>query len=225
MAKRATTATHFISVQSACLDDAELLRRLARNVDGAFEPLVLAWQDRLYVLALRLSGNAQDAEEIAQDTFVRAYRALGEYAPERILALRLRPWLYQIAVNLWRNRHRRHQLPTRSLDLRPTATSEGYSPAPSLAEILADADPQIQPETVLERAEMQRLLAQHLTALEPHLRLAVTLRHVEGMSYPEIAALLEQPVGTVKSHAHRGAAQLRAALAHEPAYQPDEVYV
>ncbi|MEO7001629.1 MAG: RNA polymerase sigma factor, partial [Ktedonobacterales bacterium] len=125
MAKRATGAKHSTPTECVQLDEAELLRRLARNVDGAFEPLLLIYQDRLYALALRLSGNAQDAEEIAQDTFVRAYRALGTYTPERIQALRLRPWLYQIALNRWRNQHRKHRLPTRSLDASPFTTTDG----------------------------------------------------------------------------------------------------
>ena len=231
VAKRAMTTKQRIPTSpaaTACgrVDDAELLRRLARDVDGAFEPLLLAYQHRLYALALRLCGNAQDAEEITQDTFVQAYRALGGYAPERIAALRLRPWLYQIAVNRWRNQHRRHTLPARSLDTSPLSVADGDTIAlPTLAETLADSDLQAQPEAALDGAETRELLAAQVAALPPHLRLAVVLRHVEGMSYPEIAAMVKQPIGTVKSHAHRGVAQLRAALTREPAFSAHEVYL
>ena len=82
---------------------------LAEDLDGQFELLVRTYQDRLYSFALRLSRSREDAEEIAQDAFVRAYRALKTYAPERIAALSLRAWLYQIALNVTRNRFRRRR--------------------------------------------------------------------------------------------------------------------
>src|SRR6185503_8175605 len=72
--------------------DSQLLAALARDLDGSFEGLVLAHQDRLYSIALRMRGDARDAEEAAQDALVRAYRALSGYPAERILELRLRPW-------------------------------------------------------------------------------------------------------------------------------------
>ncbi|MBV9791485.1 MAG: sigma-70 family RNA polymerase sigma factor, partial [Chloroflexi bacterium] len=97
-----------------CPEDLEAA--LAANVDRCFECLVLTYQDRLYCFALRLTQNAQDAEEIAQDAFVRAYRALAGYDPERIATMALRPWLYQIALNVFRNRVRSRQLPVTPLD-------------------------------------------------------------------------------------------------------------
>ena len=77
-----------------------LAERLAADLDGTFEELVLAMQGPVYRFAYRWCGNAQDAEEIAQDAFVRAYRALQGYGPERIAALRLTPWLLTITINL-----------------------------------------------------------------------------------------------------------------------------
>src|SRR5262245_41145724 len=88
-------------------NDAALATRLARDVDGAFPELVADHQARLYTIALRLLGDRRDAEEVAQDALVRAYRAIGGYPSERVSALRLRPWLASIAVNLARNRRRR----------------------------------------------------------------------------------------------------------------------
>src|SRR5262245_24210117 len=79
--------------------DVALAKRLARDLDGAFEALVIAHQDRLFTVARRLLGNAHDAEEVAQDAFVRAFRALEGYPAERIRELRLRPWLAAIVLN------------------------------------------------------------------------------------------------------------------------------
>ena len=79
---------------------------LARDLDGTFERLVRDYQDRLYSFACRLARNPEDAEEIAQDAFVRAYRALKTYPAERIRALSLKAWLYQITLNTARNRFR-----------------------------------------------------------------------------------------------------------------------
>ena len=84
--------------------DNQLVSALARDLDSAFETVVLAHQDRLYSIALRMLGDRRDAEEAAQDALVRAYRALGSYPPERILELRLRPWLATIVLNLCRSR-------------------------------------------------------------------------------------------------------------------------
>src|SRR6516165_8479753 len=89
----------------------DLAARLAGNLDIHFEELVRTFQDRLYGFALRLTGSPRDAEESTQDTFVRAYRALQRYPADRVVTLRLRPWLYRIALNVVRNRIRRPELP------------------------------------------------------------------------------------------------------------------
>ena len=84
--------------------DTALINALADDLDGSFEALVLAHQDRVYSIALRLLGDPPDAEEAAQDAFVRAYRALAGYDADRIRELRLRPWLATIVLNLCRTR-------------------------------------------------------------------------------------------------------------------------
>lgn len=192
---------------TAALTEATLPHALAEDLDGAFEQLVLCFQDRLYRFALRLCGNAQDAEEVTQDSFVRAYRALCGYTPERIQALMLRPWLYRITLNVVRNRRRGRHLPMSRLD------AQGAS-------VIA-AGAHHQPERVVERSEWERMLNLSLAALPERYRTALVLRHIEGLSYPELAALLEQPIGTIKSHVHRGARLLRAALdGHWPQEEP-----
>jgi RNA polymerase sigma-70 factor (ECF subfamily) len=179
----------------------ELEVALATNLDAAFERLVLAYQDRLYSFGLHLCGRPADAEEIAQDAFVRAYRALGRYPAERIRALRVRPWLLQIALNVHRNRVRRKGLDLVALDPAPDGAVD--DPPAAVSE---------QPEEMAERAEERALLRGLLLRLPERQRVAVVLRHVEGLGYEEIAVLLGQPVGTVKANVHRGVRALRAAL-------------
>ena len=104
-------------------DDASLTLALADDLDGTFERLVRAHQDRLYSIALRMLGDPGEAEEAAQDALVRAYRALARYEPERIRDLQLRPWLATIVLNLCRSRLSRRPAATRrqvSLDDRLT---------------------------------------------------------------------------------------------------------
>lgn len=181
-----------------CPEDLEAA--LASNVDRCFECLVLTYQDRLYSFALRLTHNAQDAEEIAQDAFVRAYRALAGYTPERIATMALRPWLYQIALNVFRNRVRSRQLPVLPLG------ELGHDPAFDLV------DDHERPDAALERAEREHELGTLVASLPERYRLAVVLRHVEGFGYGELAEMLSQPVGTIKANVHRGTKLLRTAL-------------
>jgi RNA polymerase sigma-70 factor, ECF subfamily len=180
----------------------ELAEALAGDLDTHFERLVLAYQHRIFGFILRLSGNRQDAEEIAQDAFLRAHRAMASYPSERIRTLRLVPWLYQIALNLFRNRVRRHLPPTASLD----------APAEDGETLEVADDASHDPLARAERVETQRELARIMAALPTHFRTAVVLRHVEGRTYDEMAQILGQPVGTVKSHTHRGTALLRTML-------------
>lgn len=183
------------------MHEQELPTALAVDLDSNFARLVEIYQDRLYAFVLRLSGNPQDAEEVTIDALVRAYQALGQYGDERIQALALRPWLYQITLNVFRNRVRgqRLQLVSRHLT-EETAALE-----------VAD-DEAGRPDAVLERAELRETLATLVAALPERERMVVVLRHVQGLGYNEMAVLLRQPVGTVKANVHRGIRRLREAL-------------
>src|SRR3954463_14155449 len=132
------------------VDDETLTRALAADLDGAFEALVRAYQDRLYAFGLRLTGSPRDAEEIAQDAFVRAYRALARYPGERIETLKLRSWLFQVTVNVARNRSR-----TRRPAEVPLVSTDGTH------DHLGDrpADESEQPEQVAERHDEQDRMA------------------------------------------------------------------
>jgi len=155
-----------------------------------FERMVREHQHRIYAVGFALTGNRHDAEEVAQDTFLRAYRALATYPPERIRDLKQRPWLHRIAVNVARNRAR---------GAKPrTAELNGSEP---------DAGPGPESQS-MQKAEMDEL-ACRLAGLPPRYREAVVLKHVHEMSYEEVAEALEQPVGTVKSNVHRGLKLLR----------------
>lgn len=183
------------------MDDIELAHRLSRELDRAFETLVRTHMDRCHAIALRLTGNPHDAEEVTQDALVRAYRALASYDTDRIRDLRLRPWLATIVLNLCRNRARRRTVP--SIPLAPLVDA-GLEPI---------ADETTNPAGLaLGRAQRERL-ATHLAALPERYRVPVILRHVDDLSYPELAEVLGRPEGTLKSQVHRGLALLRVAMA------------
>lgn len=194
-------------------EQAKLLRqRLADDLEGGFTQLVLTYQDRLFGLALRLTGSRRDAEEVAQDAFVRAYRALRSYPVERLETLALKSWLYQITLNLCRNRLR---------GKRPGLVSLDHGDDEDALDLPDEGAED--PGAALERAEEQVQLARAVAALPERYRVAVVLRHVEGLSYVEAAAVLRQPVGTVKANVHRGIQQLRAMLAEQGMVGRDEV--
>jgi len=178
-------------------NESRLAAALADDLPGNFERAVLTFQDRLFAFSLRLIRSAPDAEEITQDAFVRAYRALEGYSPERRRSLALRPWLYRIALNASRNHVRRRRPLIVPLD--------GDRP-----EMAADAGSR--PPALVERAERRRDLAALVEQLPERYRAAIILRHVEGLGYAEIAAILGQPVGTAKANAHRGLLWLRRRL-------------
>lgn len=183
------------------MPDQDLPAALAADLDGNFEQLVLTYQHRLYAFAFRLTDSPQDAEEVTQDAFVRAYQALVTYPAQRVRELALRPWLYQIALNVFRNRRRRRPLQLVPLD----EAGDGVN-------MDLEDDKVERPDTALEHAQLKNRLGALVAALPERYRLSVVLRHVQGLEYAEIAALLRQPIGTVKANVHRGLRLLREGL-------------
>ena len=168
----------------------------------SFDRIVDDFQRRLYGFALRMTGNREDAEEIVQDAFVRAYRALGKMSDEQRSELRLQPWLYTITLNVTRNRLR---------SKRPTNVALDALADPDA--LLRDSvEGPARPETIVEQNAEVALVEKALLQLPMHLRAAATLRFIEGRSHPEIAEILHQPIGTVKSHVHRAVRILRRIL-------------
>ena len=180
--------------------DDDLRPGLAADLDATFEALVRGHQDRLFSLALRFLGDAGDAEEVVQDAFVRAYRAIGRYDARRIAELELRPWLSAIVLNLCRSRYRtrtrtRMALVAGGLDDQRLAAPATETPHESAS-----------------RRETAERWASLVGGLPVLYRAAVVLRHVEGLSYQEMSQVLGRPEGTVKAQVHRGVALLRAAI-------------
>ena len=163
--------------------------RLAEDLDGAFPQLVEDLQSELYSGLRPLAGG--DAEDIAQETFIRAYRALSTYDPARVRNLSLRGWIWTIALNLGRNH-------LRDRARRPTVAGE-------LFEVGKD-DPE-PPDWTAWNARLQKLSLP--------IRKAVVLRHVVGLDYPEISSVTGRPVGTVKADVHRGLQRLRTIMEDE----------
>jgi RNA polymerase sigma-70 factor (ECF subfamily) len=197
-------------------DDA-LVTRLAHDLDGSFEALVRAHQDRLFSIAYRFLGDRHDAEEVTQDALVRVYRALGGYDPDRIAALRLRPWLATIVLNVCRTRTARRRIVPNPLSLDRVDDADGTR----LADPVADAT--TSPSAVVEGREARRRWASLVTQLPPAYRAPIVLRHVDGLSYPELAIALDRPEGTVKAQVHRGLALLRTAFEAAERHEREEI--
>lgn len=173
------------------LDEDELIRRAKRGDTHAYEELVHAFQGIAFRTAYVLAGNAADAEEAAQDGFVKAWRALGRFregAP-------FRPWLLRIVANEARNRRRSTG---RRAHLALRAATEQVS---------GDAAPS--PESALLTEETREALLAAVDELPDDQRQAISLRYFVGLSEQEVAEALDLPVGTVKSRTSRALERLR----------------
>jgi RNA polymerase sigma-70 factor (ECF subfamily) len=176
--------------------DDHLVLTLLRDRDAGFVRLFEAYRHVVFSVALRICGRWADAEDLTAESFLRAYRALGEYPRGRILALKPRSWLLTITVNLWRNQQRGV---ARRADCEPLDEAVHDPPDPVLGV----------ERTVLDR-ETGRELAARLTTLPVNQRAAVVLRHVVDLPIAEIAAILGRPPNTIKSDIARGLSHLRA---------------
>jgi RNA polymerase sigma factor (sigma-70 family) len=164
-------------------------------VPPTWEQLVRDHSARVYRLAYRLTGNPHDAEDLTQDVFVRVFRSLHRFQPGTFEG-----WLHRITTNLFLDGARRKQK-IRFDGLADGSADRLPSSWPTPSEQLSDAD-------------LDHDVAAALAALAPDFRAAVVLCDIEGLSYDEIASVLDIKIGTVRSRIHRGRAQLRTALAH-----------
>lgn len=169
---------------------------------GEFEELMHKHQTSVYNAALRMTGNAEDAKDLAQDAFVRAYRAFDSYKKDTAFD----KWLYRIVTNLFIDevRKRKRRPETESYDA-PVRTNEG-----TMQRELPDyeADPLV----VLDKASVDSRVSAALKALQPEFRMVVILCDIEGYSYEEIAQIMGTSIGTVRSRLHRARKALRESL-------------
>jgi RNA polymerase sigma-70 factor (ECF subfamily) len=178
-------------------DHSVIARDLATDLDRAFPDYVRATADGIFSGAIRMLGDRADAEDVMQETYVRAYRALQGYSPHRIATLKVSGWTWTIAANLCRNRLRsRARRPTTPLRDAEFAAVGAGTDEEALAGIGRD----------LEAALMTLPFPQ---------RASVVLRHVPDLTYDEVATALHRPVGTVKADVHRGLARLRRLYSEE----------
>ena len=173
-------------------DDKAITAILAADLDRGFVEMVERYQPGIYSGAYRLLRTRHDAEDVAQETFLRAYRSLATFDDGRIRSLQPRPWLWTIALNLCRNRWARTK-PMASLDV-------------SAPQASADEEPM---DTDLWNAR--------LASLSDTQRTAVVLRHVLDLPIGEIAEITGRPEGTVKADVSRGLTRLRQVLDAEGA--------
>jgi RNA polymerase sigma-70 factor (ECF subfamily) len=179
----------------------ELPLLLASNLDRYYADLVLFYQQRLYTFAHRLTGNSHDAEDIVQEALVSAYVSLEHYAPQRIQALKLRPWLYRVTLNVFS-----HHARSAHLHLVPLDLSEE-------SQVLTIEDREDErPEVFFEQLECQQEMEALVASLPERYRIAITCYYFEQLNYQEVAELLDQPIGTVKSTISRGLRLLRTTL-------------
>jgi len=184
--------------------DARLLIRQAQAGDlTAFEELVTIYQGKIATLSYYLTGNHTDAQDLAQEVFVRAYTNLKSFRQDAELGT----WLHRIAINLWSNMQRRQKFTNLvSLD-DPVQTESG-----DLARTVASTDQDGDPAGALEGKELQSTVQQALRSLPEEYRTVLVLREVEGYSYEEIAKIAGCSLGTVKSRLSRARQALREKM-------------
>ena len=185
--------------------ETQFIERLKRGDAAAFEILVADRSGEIYGLLYRLTENPEEARDLTQETFLRAFQSIGHFRGDADL----RTWIYRIAINQARNRwrwwRRRRRDTTVSLD-----APDGPYGQPLNATLRADRGEDPEQQTLAR--ERERVLRSALQTLGSSYREAVVLRDIEGFSYEEIAATLEISIGTVKSRLSRGREELRKKL-------------
>jgi RNA polymerase sigma-70 factor, ECF subfamily len=178
---------------SADVTDLSLVRRVQRGDKGAFDALVLKYQHKLVKLVMRYVRNPAEAEDIAQEAFIKAYRALPQFRGDSAFYT----WLYRIAINTAKNAVvSRDRSPIEYNIDRNDATEESYD----MQGRMKDSET---PEGLALTDEIRKTVNDAIQALPEDLRMAIVLRELDGMSYEEIAAAMECPVGTVRSRIFR----------------------
>ncbi|HVI58430.1 MAG TPA: RNA polymerase sigma factor RpoE [Luteimonas sp.] len=180
--------------------DQELVRRVQRGDSAAFDLLVRKYQHRIAALIGRYVSDWSECQDVAQDTFIRAYRAIGNFRGDA----QFYTWLHRIAVNTAKNHlvANKRRPPTDDIDV---GDAEQFDSGVRLR----DTDT---PERELARQQMEQTVMRAVDALPEELRTAITLREVDGLSYEEIARRMDCPIGTVRSRIFRAREAIDAEL-------------
>lgn len=183
------------------------LARLAKTGDrGAFADLVELYKDKIYHLGYRMLGNRQEAEDVAQETFLRVYRNLDRYDE----SMKFSTWIYRIGTNLSIDRLRKRKA-TYSLDA--DVAGDGAGEGTDWYGMLASEEPT--PEGRVLLSETQRRIRDAIETLPKKYKSVVILKYLHDMSLQEIGDVLDMPVTTVKTRVHRGREFLRKKLENE----------
>lgn len=182
--------------------ETRFIERLKRGDTAAFEKLVAERSGEIYGLLYRLTENGEEARDLTQETFLRAFQSIQSFRGEADL----RTWIYRIAINQARNRWRWWRRRKREA----TVSIDSPDNGPLAAKL--QADKQDSPEQEALAHERERVLRKALSSLRRVYREAVILRDIEGLTYEEVATTLSISVGTVKSRLARGRAELRRKL-------------
>ncbi len=188
------------------LPDADLVSLAQEGRESAYRELVRRYERPVFSLIFRMVRDREVAEDLSQDSFIKVLNNIDRYRPE----FKLSSWLFKIANNVAIDFLRKRQLVTISIDGSPHAASAAEIEATSF-------DVAVRQESALEEMEAKELgssIERAIAQLRPEYRNCIMLRHVEGRSYEEIAALLDLPLGTVKTYIHRARHQLRESLDH-----------
>ena len=177
---------------SADASDLSLVRRVQRGDKGAFDALVLKYQHKLVKLVMRYVRNPAEAEDIAQEAFIKAYRALPQFRGDSAFYT----WLYRIAINTAKNAVVSRDRNPVEYDLDRSNTDDSYD----MQGRMKDSET---PEGLVLTDEIRSTVNAAIDALPDDLRTAIVLRELEGLSYEEIAAAMACPVGTVRSRIFR----------------------
>ncbi len=175
------------------LDDDRLMERVAEGEEAAFAVLVTRWEDPVFAFLLHMLGNREEAEDLAQDTFLRLYDRAGRYRSDGLF----RSWLFRIAGNLARSALRRRRV-LRWVRFEPTTHDR--------------ADTEAGPDAALERNEVRKAVREAVARLPWRQRQAVVLKRFQGLSYREIADVMDTTVPAVESLMQRAVSALRKEL-------------
>ena len=178
--------------------DSELIAASLARDTAAFGELVARYQNRLYHSLIHVTGSSEDAKDVAQEAFILAFQKLNTFRGDS----QFYSWLFRIALNASVNFRRKN----RSLGHSIEATKERIGSEPT------DGHADTAPDQPLEQAERQQIVRTALAQMTEEFRIPLVLAEMEEMKYDEIAALLQCPIGTVRSRIHRGRAELREKL-------------